>query len=289
MRRIESPYYPPRASWYSPLRRIGNAARRLVWIDRIHLPDGISVRAFFLSLLIPGYAFIARRERLIGRVIMAGYALLALIFIVWLGSAFANIGFGLMLSLHVTSIIFLVNPWLAEARFCFRIASGVIILLAVGGGFYTPIRERVETKWLLPLRVHQRVVIVRAFTSAQSIKPGDWVAYSTVAERNTGLYAHAGLGLRPVLAVAGDRIRFTPETFEVNGIAAPRLPHMPASGELIVPEKNWFLWPEVAISNRGNVTEDNISAALLQLALVSETQFIGKPFKHWFGRRQKFS
>lgn len=289
MKRIESPYYPSRASWFSPLLRVGHAARRVMWIDRIHFPDGISLRAFLLSLLLPGYAFIARRERLIGRVIMGCYAFLALVFFVWLGSPFANIGFGLMLSLHVSSIIFLLNPWLAEARFPFRIASGLVLLLLVGGGFYTPIREQLETKWLLPLRVNERVVIVQTFTAVQSIKRGDWVAYSMDAKRDPGLYSQEGLGLRPVLAVAGDRIRFTPAVIEVNGIATPRLPHMPTTGELVVPEKNWFLWPELAISNGGNVAENTISAAMLKLAMVSETQFIGKPFKRWFWRRQKFS
>ena len=289
MKRIESPYYPPRASWYSPLLRVGHAARRVIWIDRIHLPDGISLRAFLLSLLLPGYAFVARRERLIGRVIMGCYAFLTLAFMVWLGSPLANIGFGLMLSLHVSSIIFLLNPWLVKARFLFRIASGLMVLLVVGGGFYTPICAQLETKWLLPLRIDERVIIVQTFAARHSIKSGDWVAYSLAAERSTGLYAQAGLGLRPVLAVAGDRIRFTAVAFEVNGIANPRLPHMPTTGELVVPEKNWFLWPELAISNRGNATESAISTAMLQLALVSETQFIGKPFKRWFGRRQKFS
>ena len=62
-------------------------------------------------------AFIVRKERLIGQAVLAGYGLLAIIFIVWLGYPVANVAFGLMLSAHVTSITFLLNPWLAEARF----------------------------------------------------------------------------------------------------------------------------------------------------------------------------
>jgi len=289
MKRIESPYYPPRASWLSPLRRVGQACRRVAWIDRLHLPEGISPRAFCLSLLLPGYAFIARRERLVGRAIMVSYGLLGLTFLVWLGYPFANLGFGIMLSLHATSVIFLFNPWLAEARFFFRIACGAVLLLVLGVGFYAPIRRQLETRWLLPVRINENVVIVHAFTLAQTIKRGDWIAYSLAAERGTGFRAEAGLGLRPVLAVSGDRIRFTPQSFEVNGIAKARLPHMPTTGGLVVPEKNWFLWPELAISGYGNNLESTIAATMLRLATVSEDQFIGKPFKHWFGRRQKFS
>jgi hypothetical protein len=272
---------------------VGHAARRLIWIDRIHLPAGISLRAFLLSLLIPGYAFVVRRERLIGRIIMASYAVLALTFVVCLGFPLANLGFGLMLSLHVSSIIFLLNPWLVETRLPFRlpfrIASGFAVLLVVGAALYTPLRNQLETKWLLPLRVNESVVIVQTFTPVRAIKRGDWMAYSLAAKRSAGLYAQEGLGLRPVLAVAGDRVHFRAETFEVNGIAAARLPHMPTAGELVVPEKSWFLWPEPAISNRGNAAESAISAAMLQWATVSETQFIGKPFNRWFGRRQKLS
>lgn len=289
MKRLESPYYPPRANWLSPLRRVAQAARRLVWIDRLQLPEGVSLLAFLGSLALPGYAFVARRERLIGRILMTGYALLTLIFIVWLGTPLANLGFGLMLSLHVTSIIFLLNPWLIQARLPFRIASGLMVLLVVGGGIYTPLREELESRWLLPLRVNGNVVIVQTLTAAQAVRTGDWLAYAIAPERGQGLYVHAGLGLRPVLAVAGDRIRFTPLALEINGVAQPRLAHMPTSGELVVPEKNWFLWPELAISNPGGAAEPALTATMLQLALVSERQFIGKPFQRWFWRRQKLS
>jgi hypothetical protein len=39
---------------------------------------------------------------------------------------------------------------------------------------------------------------------------------------------------------------------------------------------------------RGNwgVSEQNISSAMMQLADVSEAQFVGKPFGHWFWRKQ---
>jgi hypothetical protein len=95
--------------------------------------------------------------------------------------------------------------------------------------------------------------------------------------------------LGPVLAVAGDRIRFTTEFYEVNGLSRQSLPHMPKTGETVVPEKNWFIWPEVAITGNGNAQEAVISNTMLQMATVAETQFVGKPFKRWFWRRQIIS
>lgn len=289
MSRFESPYYPPRAGWHRPVFRWVEALKRLMWLDRIHLPAGMAHRAFVAGLVIPGYAFVARRERVIGRLVMSGYALLAAVFIVWLGYPVANFAFGLMLSIHVSSVIFLFNPWLVAARLAFRLATGIGLLLVIGGGLYAPLRRQIESKWLVPLRIEEQVVIVQTFSSPTTVKRGDWVAYSLEGERATGLHARAGLGLRPILAKAGDLVRFKPETFEVNGVPSPRLKHMPTSGEVTVPEKNWFIWPEFAISNRGNTAEAAISTALLRLATVSEKQFVGKPFQRWFWRRQHLS
>lgn len=296
MNRIVSPYYPPRARWYSPFFGVWQTLQRRMGLDRLHLPEGIPPAAFIASLLVPGLAFLVRKERLIGRAILLSYGLLAIIFIVWLGYPVANVAFGLMLSAHVTSIVFLLNPWLVEARFAFRIATGLILLLVVGSGLYAPLRNELQTKYLMPLRIKGNVVVIQTFSSSLSIRPGDWIAYSLDsqsvgdAHREGGaVRAEAGFGFGPVLAVAGDRIRFTPQTFEINGVAQKSLPHMPVAGEFVVVEKHWFLWPDIVISGHGNTTEATIASAMLQMATVAETQFIGKPFKRWFGRRQIFS
>jgi hypothetical protein len=61
---------------------------------------------------------------------------------------------------------------------------------------------------------------------------------------------------------------------------------MPVAGELVVPEKHWFVWPELDISGRGEVGPDRIAAVMLQAAVISQAEYVGKPFKHWFWRRQ---
>ena len=72
----------------------------------------------------------------------------------------------------------------------------------------------------------------------------------------------------------------------MNGILHALLPHMPHSGEITLQEKQWFIWPELGISGYGNTPEDNISAMMMQLAVVAENDFVGKPFKKWLWRRQ---
>jgi len=70
-------------------------------------------------------------------------------------------------------------------------------------------------------------------------------------------------------------------------VARPLLPHMPTSGEIVIPEKSWFIWPDFDIGGgHGYVGGAAISATLLKMAMVEEQQFVGKPFKRWFGREQ---
>jgi hypothetical protein len=99
----------------------------------------------------------------------------------------------------------------------------------------------------------------------------------------------SGFGYGPVLATAGDRVEFSTNSFSVNGVTRPLLRYMPTAGEVVVPEKHWFVWPELAISINRNVGDAAISDVMLKLAVVPESRFIGRPFKHWFGRRQPFS
>jgi hypothetical protein len=101
-----------------------------------------------------------------------------------------------------------------------------------------------------------------------------------------GVLNRTSLGLGSVLATAGDRVEFSTNSFTVNGVPQPFLPHMPTSGNLVVAENHWFIWPNIAISGNWNVGEADISSAMLQMASVPEKQFVGKPFKRWFWREQ---
>ena len=96
----------------------------------------------------------------------------------------------------------------------------------------------------------------------------------------------AGFGCGPVLAVAGDQVVISSNTFSVNGISHPSLPHMPGAGSLTVPENHWFIWPNLDISGHGNVSEASISSTMLDMASVNATQFFGKPLHRWFWRKQ---
>ena len=288
----ESEYYPPRARWYSLLFYVGTAVRRRLALDRIHLPQEMTLGGLVAGFLVPGLAVYIRGPRLLGKAALIGCGLLALSFVVWFGYPAGNFAFGLLLSIHTTGFVYYCDPFLQQEQLRSRLLFTLLALMALGGLFYAPIRSVIQQHWLIPLRVRGNVIIVHRLGAPHEIKRGDWIMFSQNSEQtgeahNGGaVRIQAGFGWGPVLAKVGDRVKFSTNAFMVNGEAQPLLPHMPTSGEVVVLEKHWFIWPELDISGHGNVGEGAISATMLQLAMVSENQFIGKPFKRWFWRRQ---
>jgi hypothetical protein len=285
--KFTSPYYPRRARWYGRVFNFGGAIRHRLALDRIYLPKDITVAGLIGSFLLPGLAVYLRGPRFYGKLAMAACTLLFAIFIVWMGYPIGNYAFGLMLSIHTTGFVYYCSPWLINESLMCRIFLTIGVMLGLGLLIYMPLR----THWLLPLRVNGHAVIVEKFPFTHDIKRGDRIAYELSGyyfsnHFGQGVSDQVGIGVGLVLATAGDRIEFSEDHFSVNGVPQPLLPHMPASGNFVVPENHWFIWPNLAISGNWNVGEANISSAMLQLADVPESKIIGKPFKRWFWRKQ---
>jgi hypothetical protein len=252
---------------------------------------GVTFWGFAGSLFVPGLGIYLQGPRLWGQVALAVSGFLFLQFIMWLGYPWGNFAFGLMLSIHTTGLVYYCTPLLAGMQLRYRLLFTVAVLMALGGLIYSPLRGTIQQHWLLPLRMNGQVVVVQKLASANTIRRGDWIAYTLsgyVISGHGNQYrdGHSGLGLGAVLAIAGDRVVFSTNCFTVNDIPHPLLPQMPVTGSLIVPGNHWFIWPNLAISGHGYVSQTTISATMLQLADVSDEQFIGKPFKRWFGRPQ---
>jgi hypothetical protein len=160
------------------------------------------------------------------------------------------------------------------------------MLFVLGALVYMPVRNLIQEQWLMPLQVKGRVVIVRRLANPSALPRGAWIAYAINHVSGQGFYVREGFGLGPVLALPGDRVRFTKSALEVNGVPQPLLDYMPQAGEWVVPQKHWFVWPEVAITRHGNTPPGVIPASLLKMGTITEDQFVGRPFKRWFGRRQ---
>ena len=284
-------YYPPRARWYSPVLSLGESLRRQMALDRLALPREMTPGGLVAAFLIPGLGVRLRGFRVWGNLALVVSFGLLLFFLIRLGYPSANVAFGLLASLHATGFMFYCRPLLAQESFRFRLIFTLLALLGMSFLLYAPARNWVQ-KGFAPLRLNGRVVVVQRMFQSPPVRRGDTVAYALMesengnAHRGGAVRIQSGMGFGPVLAVAGDEVRFYPHAYSVNDVTFTNLPHMPTNGNFVVPEKHWFIWPSLAISGHGNVSEAGISAAMLQLANVREEQYFGRALKHWFGRRQ---
>ena len=243
---------------------------------------------FALSLSIPGFVFAVEKHPWWSRVVAAAYGLSLAVFIVWLGFDAANWAFGLMVGLHATSAVTAWSRWAPVDEFKLRMLQAVKVLLVLGFLVYWPLRAILVNYVAMPLRIHDRVVVVNPRVRAAQVRRGDWVAYRIARVQADHLvWIEAGMGFDRVLGLAGERVRFLEDRYEVAGRSAPSLARMPGSGEWMVPAKHWLIWPNLLASGgHGMVAEGAVSSAVQQLALVPHSELAGKVYERWFWRRQ---
>ena len=287
-----SDFYPPRSRWHTRiLYNAGSPLRRSIHLRRLFPAGKVAPSQALVSLALPGAAFFVLGRRVLGWVVAGVYVAALLVFLAALGFPAANACYGLLISLHAICIVSLEWVWLKDSGLGAKVAAALLTLFAVWGLMYAPLVGLAEHHWFMPLRQGNRVLVVRCGVSARSIHRGDWLAYRISGdtyrgEQEQGQFLQSGLGLDRVLALPGDRLRFTPQGLYVNDQALPLAPHMPAQRELVVPQKVWFIWPSLDIYGGGWGTEASISERMQKVAMVTQKQIIGRPFKQWFGRRQ---
>ena len=238
-------------------------------------------------LILPGWALLWSKRPILGVILGTIYCLSAPVFVIWAGYPISNLALTVMISIHAGSIVRVeqsVGLWR-------RMAFSLLVFLVVAEGVYVPLRNQMERRWFVPLRIGNHVVVVQTGAKHREIHRGDWVAYRIGAVGvqhvyEAGVYVRGGCVLGRVLAVEGDEVRFRGDGVLVNGELHQRDPHMPAEGALQVPERCWFIWPKMSITGHGYVGAATVDAALLQLATVPEKSLIGVPYQRWFWREQ---
>ncbi len=291
-----SEFYPPRANWFSAIRvrsiRLGLVLRAIM--RPINFGQVLGSGDTILALLLPGYS--VRRLGLprIGTVMMVSYFLCGFVFLICLGYSVANYSFGLMLSLHVTSILFLLRRLIPEWTVVARLAAAIFILVAVSALVYWPIRREIQ-KNVMPLRTHSQVIVVNTRASFEKLRRGNWIAYH-VPERSGSFQnaqAHGTIILREgfsfgqILGLPGDILRFSETNFFVNDLSFAREARMPKNTEMVIPEKHWFIWPDLAMSFQSDTAAImQVDGFLKNRALIAQSNFVGTPFASWFWRKQ---
>jgi hypothetical protein len=236
---------------------------------------------FIGCVAIPGYSFIKTRWKKVGRMILTAWIASACVFILWLGYSPAEWSFGAMMSLHVSSVLHILNRATPEFGLLRRLVLSLIVLFVVGTCFYSVALRQV----LLPLRIKDKVYVTHPIPKWATIHRGDLVAYRTFGSLGRVRIARGYL-LDRVLAAPGDKVEFTESGCSVNGAAPVRLRWMPVDESLIVPEKTWLVWPTLDMLARANVADEEIAKSVFEIALVKRAQIVGKPFRRWFWREQ---
>lgn len=247
---------------------------------------GIGFARFLLVLLIPAYGFCeGARFRFRGWPMLAWVGMLG-VGLAFLGQSWVVLVFGCLVGIHAMGILTLLAPGLARCSLGLRLAFGLAVVSGLIGLLYLPARGWMENRFFRPVRVGDQVVVLRPGGDSSKVRRGDWVAVDLAGQGSEGVRIREGLMLAPVLGLAGDRIEFGPGTFRINGEAHPALDLMPAEGSLTVPAESWFIWPRLQMTWHGNVAPELVSAALSGRSLVFQGRLVGRPFDHWFFRRQ---
>lgn len=281
-----SSYYPPRSRWWSPARNAWFWLLRKVRYDRLQAALGLSVIELLLGMVVPGASFFIGRRQVFGRIVAGLYLVAGLIFLITVGFAVSTWSFGVLISLHVSSILFLLNRWLIQQSLWGRVVMSLAIVLIVSQVIYFPILGYFDGRWFRPLRVVERVVVIHPQVNVATLRRGDWVVHNTDGIRLQNLVVRPGAGIDPVLALPRDRVVFSPGSFEVNGQRFAARPHMPTSGEWLLNQNEWFIWPDLATLRQMNVPEVRFAEAFAALSRVPESRIVGRPYGRWFFRRQ---
>jgi hypothetical protein len=217
---------------------------------------------------------------------IASYCLCAIVFLIWIGYPAGAISLAILMSIHTSSILYMNRRLTPDVELWQRIAWSLVVFALVSLLVYQPLRQQVERRWFMPLRIGERVLIIKTSSSPGLVKRGDWVAYRINTGWGYRTRVDEGYGIGETLAVAGDKISFQANGFSVNGILHPRRSYMPAKGSLVVADGSWFIWPDVTISGHGEVGADITENAMTALAMVPRSNFVGVLFHRWWWRKQ---
>jgi hypothetical protein len=267
--------------------------KRWLYLDRLPTIARHDIGQLLLGMVLPGWSLLWSKQPLLGVILGTIYCFSAAVFLIWVGYPISNFALTVMISIHAGSILKVeqsIGLWK-------RILHSVLIFLAVAVFVYVPLRNQMERHWLMPLRINGRVVVIRTGRPIGLVRRGDQIAYRLPGLRLPGLWLREGGGrlvlagprlgctLGRVMAVAGDEVAFRRDSILVNGELRPRSSQMPTNGTIYVDQSSWFIWPEMTISG-DYAGAETIQQAMMQLAIVPESNYVGVLYQRWFWRKQ---
>jgi hypothetical protein len=284
---VPSAYAPPRARWYHQFWYAWEAFRRAFRLTKVEEYFGIPLFKLVLGFLVPTYALRLARETFLWRVATIVYFGLLVTLVLGSGFLISRVASGLLAALHAIGFLFFCWRLDRSQSFPERAGYSLVVSLCYWLLIYMPLVGWMHTNWAMPVQLNGQVVIMDPQATFSTVQRGDWIVYRINHGGGNQVYVHGGMASGRVLALAGDTVRLEPGAMQVNGIQQPRPPELPAPREFQVATGQLFVSPEMSIDVRGNIPAHSITDTMFQLAFVSQEQFTGRAFTHWFGRKQK--
>lgn len=282
---VASPFYPPRARWGRTTWYRWNAFRR-GFLGPLPGTAGFTVRQLIFGFTLPGYSFRLLGYPRLSHALAVGYGAAVVGFFVTLGHLPSELCFATVVSAHATSITQTLTHNLILRTLLVRLLVTVATLGALFATLYNPAREWIYREWALPLEMREGVVLVNPGLDLKTVRRGELLAYQVPGTLQNGYARREGFGLDPVVALPGETIQFWPDWYEIDGTVKRSLPHMPKSGTLQLGQKEWLIWPRSVRISYNQADQKVIQDLILDMARVNEAHLVGRPYRHWFGRRQ---
>ena len=235
----DSSYYPPRARWYSPLFRpwFQLSARAASGKNPVSGRDYGGAGG--IESAVAGLFAVRGQPEAGGRGICGRLSGLAGLLCRLAGISDWRRGFGLMISIHASSIIFLESCALRDKyEFGIRFPLAIATLLVVWLAVYRPVAKLAEANWWRPMLVQGQVMVMKpaAVSGLGQARRSDAV-FASVAAKAIMLMAKGRF--RCDRELAWDRCwrwrathRILQRMYFRQWHAATALPHMPATGEV---------------------------------------------------------
>ncbi len=300
-----SSYYPPRAgrgrmSAASGVRfeRLKNRFAQV--IRRLPSPPSIGILSFrdgILSVLVPGYAYVAMGRWRIGLVMAGVWVLALLLLLVFLANPVLRAWcLGTLASTHTSGLAMAIlrtrelDPDLPSPTLAHRIGLPLALWAIAAAVVYWPLDGLLSDTFARVVLVNGRHIIVNPRVRSEDLVRGDSILYRSEGNRRGGgemqVLMRGGLYWGVVIGLPEDRIQFSTNGVVVAGRTSPLEAYMPMTGSVAVPRDTWFAWPRMLQRAAGGASPDVITQAFLDQAQITRAEFVGRPYRRWFFRRQ---
>ena len=300
----DSSYYPPRAGRGRMSAASGVRVERLRnrfahFMRRLPSPPSFGVLSFrdgILSLILPGYAYVAMGRWQIGLLMAGGWVLALLLLLVFLANPTTRAWcLGTLASTHTSGLAMAalrsreLDPDLPSPTLFHRIALPLALWAIAAAVIYWPFDTLLNETVARVVSVDGRSIVVNPRVDPEDLLRGDIILFRSGGNRYSGevpVLMRDGLYWGVVLGLPGDQVTFSTNSVVAAGRSSPLEAYMPTAGSYPVPRDTWFAWPRMLQLGAARTSPDLITHAFLDQAQITRADFMGRPYRRWFFRRQ---